>query len=266
MENYTNQEFSFKELYDVFLKTTYNMEVNGRNYEPGEVIAFFNKLQIAQVSGAARYVAAHGGFEDQDRVIWTTLKEATVRFSQGVFDRVQFALMVNARLVQLGEDTIDLPTREVCESSEERTIQLTHAAIATPFIYVEETGERVADFIVVDEQTIQVPQSYTNYIVDYSYEYKNKTAQVAIGQAISNGVFTLVGKTKTKDDITGQVRTGIVEIPKVKLMSNLSINLGKQANPVVGAFTIKALPYGNRGNNVVMNMFFLEDDVDSDIQ
>ena len=43
MEN----NLGFKELYDVVLKATYKIEVGGRIIEPGEVIAIFDRVQLA---------------------------------------------------------------------------------------------------------------------------------------------------------------------------------------------------------------------------
>jgi hypothetical protein len=40
-------ELGFKELYEVSLKSTSNIEVNGVQVEPGETIASFDKIQIA---------------------------------------------------------------------------------------------------------------------------------------------------------------------------------------------------------------------------
>jgi hypothetical protein len=42
-----SNEFGMKELYSVFLKTTYPMRIHGKEFEEGEVIAAFDKIQIA---------------------------------------------------------------------------------------------------------------------------------------------------------------------------------------------------------------------------
>jgi hypothetical protein len=39
-----NTEFGLKELYDLTLKATYPIEMQGRKFEPGEVIARFDKI------------------------------------------------------------------------------------------------------------------------------------------------------------------------------------------------------------------------------
>ena len=48
-------------------------------------------------------------------------------------------------------------------------------------------------------------------------------------------------------------------------MSDLSMRLGKNANPVVANFRAKAIPSGNKGSADVMDIFFLNDDIDSDM-
>ena len=48
-------------------------------------------------------------------------------------------------------------------------------------------------------------------------------------------------------------------------MSNLSMRLGENAHPVVGDFSAIGVPVGLKGNKTVMEMFFLADDIDSDM-
>jgi hypothetical protein len=82
---------------------------------------------------------------------------------------------------------------------------------------------------------------------------------------LTNGYLSLEGKTRVKDDITGQVTTGIIKIPKLKLMSDLSMRLGQDAVPVVGRLDAIAVPTGERGHKKVMELIFLNDDIDSDM-
>jgi hypothetical protein len=39
-----DEEFGLKELYDLTLKATYPIELDGRVFEPGEIIARFDKI------------------------------------------------------------------------------------------------------------------------------------------------------------------------------------------------------------------------------
>jgi hypothetical protein len=77
MEN----NLGFKELYDVTLKSTYNIEVGGRTIEPGEVIAIFDRIQLAQFNEIKTYISANGGYGNRARVVWNDTKEMKVSFS-----------------------------------------------------------------------------------------------------------------------------------------------------------------------------------------
>ena len=118
---------------------------------------------------------------------------------------------------------------------------------------------------LIEENTYLAPAAYTDIICDYYYDYNDGAQFVTIGNQLINGFLRLEGKTRVKDDITGKTRTGIIEIPKLKLMSGLSMRLGKNANPVVANFRTVAVPIGARENSTVINIFFLNDDIDSDM-
>jgi hypothetical protein len=77
MEN----NLGFKELYDVTLKATYNIEVGGRIIEPGEVIAIFDRVQLAQFNEIKSHISANGGFNNRARVVWNDTKEMKISFS-----------------------------------------------------------------------------------------------------------------------------------------------------------------------------------------
>jgi hypothetical protein len=102
-------------------------------------------------------------------------------------------------------------------------------------------------------------------VVDYYYNYNNNYEILSIGNSLLNGYLSFEGKTRVKDDITGQVKTGIIKIPKLKLLSNLSMRLGSDAIPLVGRLDAVAIPTGPRGSKKVMEIIFLEDDIDSDM-
>ena len=261
MEN----EFSLKELYDVFLKTTYPMEIAGRQFEKGETLCIFNKIQISQFDEKKTVITAHGGFEDRDRVFWESTKEVDLVFSQGIFNQLQFALLVNSKLIYTQEnDSIRVPIREIRESDRDKKIQLSHVPCGNTFFYERATNEKV-EMQLIEENMFMAPKTYTDYVCDYYYDYDDGAQFVTIGDKLINGFLRLEGKTRVKDDITGKTRTGIIEIPKLKLMSGLSMRLGKNANPVVANFRTVAVPTGTGGRSSVINVFFLNDDIDSDM-
>ena len=73
-----NNEFSLKELYEVRLKTTYPIEINGISFEKNETIAYFDKIQISNIDEVKTWVAARGGFDNRAHVIWEDTKQVNI--------------------------------------------------------------------------------------------------------------------------------------------------------------------------------------------
>lgn len=255
---------SFKDFESVRLKATYNIEIGDRTIVPGETIAYFDQIQIAGLSEIRDYITAHGGFEDRTRVIWDRTKEVQLTFSKGVFSKEQMALWTNANMVQThGSDVIKTPMREVLESDENGVITCKYTPVHDIFVYKKETGEKLE--FTQDENKLTIEEPYMNVIVDYDFDYDGGGTLVKIGQRLLTGFVELEGITRVKDDTTGQIVTGIIRIPHLRLMSDLSIRLGAQANPVTANFKAMGVPVGSRGNTHVVEFYYLEDDIQADL-
>ena len=255
---------SFKTLEQVYLKTTYDMEAGGRKFKEGETVAVFDKIQVSGLNELKSYVAARGGFDNRGHVFWETTKEMQFTFSQGVFSNLQFGLMCNAEMIKIEEEEPILVTRiEELESNENGYITTTDMFVDQTFVYDKETGERLNWYRIGDQLYIQ--DRYKDVIVNYRYAYGGGAQIARIGERFMSGFLALEGKTRVKDDTSGLVTTGIIKIPKLKLMSGLSIRLGKQANPVVGNFSAVGIPVGERGSSYVCELLFLNNDIDSDM-
>lgn len=255
---------SFKSLENVHLKTTYDIEANGRTFKEGETIALFDKIQVSGLNEFRDYVAARGGYDNRAHVFWETTRKLQLTFSQGVFSTIQFGLLNNAKIIQVEEDNPILITKvEELESNEVGNIYTSEYAVDQIFVYDKSSGQslhwwRVGSFLKIDE-------AYTDVVVFYRYNYMGGGSIAKIGQRFINGFLELEGKTRVKDDTSGLVTTGIIKIPKLKLMSGLSIRMGAQANPVVGTFTAEGVPVESRRDSYVMEFDFLNNDIDSDM-
>ena len=256
--------FSFKDLEKVSLKATYNIEIGNKQFVPGETLAFFDRIQVATLSEEKDIRVAEGGYENRAHVFWDTTKDLTLRFSQGVFSQEHFALLTNARLVEQIGVPISITEQEIKETDETGIITLNHAPVGEIFVYNKGTGARITNF-TIDGATLNLTTPYLEVLVRYTYNYINQTFDYKIGQRLVNGFVELEGRTRIKDDVSGQVVTGIIKIPKMKLLSELSIRLGEQANPVVGQFDALCVPVGSRGNTKVGDFIILGDDIDSDL-
>ncbi len=261
----TETGLSFKELYEVTLKATYPIEIGQKLVEEGEIVARFDRIQLANFLELKNRASANGGSGAQTLILWEDTKEVQLSFTQGVFSKSQFALMNNTSLLQgTKASPLLIDKREFLETDEEGKIFLNKTPVGKIFVYNQKTGEKIVQYSLQDN-IVQISDTFLEVMIDYQYNYLGDTITLQVGRPLIEGFLSLTGKMKAKDDITGQVKTGIIFIPKLKLMSDLSMRLGKDSTPQVGKLNAVALPVGERGNKKVMEIIFLDDDVDSDM-
>lgn len=259
-----NTQFSFKDFEKVTLKATQNMEIGNHTYVPGEPIVTFDKIQIAGLNETISRVSANGGFDNRAHVWWETTKELRLNFSQGVFSQTQFALLKNAKVLDLEHSNVEITELEDVESDENGLVTLKHVPIGDLFVYDATSGAPVT-WTYTSGANFTVSSAFESLFVHYIYNYTGTAIAYKFGNRLSNGVYSLEGRTRIKDDTAGQITTGIIRIPKLKLLSDLSIRLGKQANPVVGNFQATGIPVGSRGKTYVSEFVCLGDDIDADL-
>ena len=258
-------ELNFKELYEVSLKSTLPIEVSGKKIEAGETIASFDRIQIANFQEIKSIASANGGWDNRAHIFWETTKEIKINFSQGVFSKMQLALMTNAQFIENhGEQLIPINVRKEYESDGSGQILTGHQLKEPIFVYDKATGRKITDWDYQDT-TIFLNEIYKTVIVDYWYDYDNGCQTMTVGRPLTQGYLSLTGKMRVKDDVTGKVKTGIIKIPKLRLMSDLSMRVGSDAIPQVGRLDAVAVPEGVRGQSKVMEIIFLNDDIDADM-
>ena len=258
-------ELNFKELYEVSLKSTLPIEVSGTKIEAGETIASFDRIQIANFQEIKSAVSANGGWDNRAHIFWETTKEIKINFSQGVFSKIQLALMTNAQLISNeGEQIIPINEREEFESDEHGKVVIGRTLREPVFVYDKATGKKITGWTSTAD-SIMLNEAYKSVIIDYWYDYDNGCQIMTVGRPLTQGYLSLVGKMRVKDDVTGKVKTGIIKIPKLRLMSDLSMRVGSDAIPQVGRLDAVAVPEGGRSQSKVMEIIFLNDDIDADM-
>ena len=258
-------ELNFKELYEVSLKSTLPIEVSGTKIEAGETIASFDRIQIANFQEIKSVASANGGWDNRAHIFWEATKEVKINFSQGVFSKIQFALMTNAQLIKNeGEQIIPINKREEFESDEHGKVVIGRTLREPVFVYDRATGKKITDWTQTTD-SILLNEAYKSVIIDYWYDYDNGCQIMTVGRPLTQGYLSLTGKMRVKDDVTGKVKTGIIKIPKLRLMSDLSMRVGSDAIPQVGRLDAIAVPEGGRGQSKVMEIIFLNDDIDADM-
>lgn len=259
-----NDQYSLKDLYDVKLKATYDMEIAGHLYQKGEVIAAFDRITMSAIDQVTTRVAARGGYDNPAHVIWESTKEVAFSFSQGVFSNTQLALQGNTRLYNLSkmaDYSIKIPTEEICEANENGIIELSHVPHEELFVYNKDTMYLIESYAYEGNKILGI-NPYTNCVVRYKYLYESNSTIMTMGRQLITGYLRLEAKTRLKEDNTGRVVTALISIPRLKLMSDLSMRLGIEAGPVVGSFQAVGYPIGSRGNKEILDLVILDDDID----
>ena len=250
------QSFGTKGLYSVVLKTTYDIEDLG--VEEGEVIASFDDIQIGGLDELRRIVTARGGYGNPGWVTWDTTKELNLNFSQGTFSKKQLQILLNSKNGKIENEEGLIITKEEKPSVINGKINLTEQPIGKVFIYFEDATKQIDDS---GAQEIEVSKRVE--LVRYNYAYSKPTEIYRVGDRLIKGYLSLEGKMRLKDDNDGHTYTGIIKIPKLKLMSGLSMRLGRNATPFVTDFTAVAYPVGGRGAQRVCDFYILPEDIDN---
>lgn len=255
------EQFNFVDFYDVSITAQYPIQVYNKIFEPGEKIAVFDKIQIADFKENKRFFQSQGGYQNTSRIWWEETKEVRVYLRQGIFSGEQMSLLSGASYAKEEKD-IEISQREKLETDNNGFCETKYKIGSSIFVY-DMQGNKIP-FTQEGDSLIKTDLVFTNLIVDYKFSYNNKIKIFSFGQELS-GFLSMEGRTRVKDDENGQVKTGILNIPKLKLLSSLSMELGSSARPILGQLDAVALPDGRKGSRKIMEMTILNDDIDSDI-
>jgi hypothetical protein len=253
-------DYGIKELYSVALKTTFNMEINGVHYDKDEVLIRFDKILLASMNEDKSNNQARGGYNNATLITWDNTKDVQFHCEQGVISRVGLSILSNSKLFKkLEGENISVPIIGEEQDPENGFITLKYTPNGTGFIYDKESGEKL--FSNLTERTYPAAAPI---IADYSFDYTNGGEVLEVGDRLLNGYLKLEGKMRLKDDSDGHDKTAIVTIPRIKITSSLTMRLGQNTHPMVGNFSFIGYPVGMRGAQKVVDIQFLNDDIDSD--
>lgn len=298
MDNFSG----IKELYDVSIRLNSSLEFNGRKFNINETLLLFKTAEIADITERKSSVQARGGYHNNALINWETDKEMNFAISHGVLSPVSWALLSNSKIempktksvsyneiVYTIEDNdycyVDLkykpnhcnyimgaqgnPCNEPLPMGRRPELMLKPLPPSREkfiFVYDQETGQRIDDFEIY-ENRLFFKRPYRKVYVDYTFEYEDKTKVIKVGDRLFNGFLSLAGKMSVKDEMSGEVTTAILEIPKIKLSSNLSLRLGKNYDSsTVSDFFFTGYPDENirREKQSVCKITFLNKELTGD--
>lgn len=296
MENFSG----IKELYDVSIRLNNPVEIGKKKYDINEAILTFKTAEIAQVQEKKRNIAATGGYHNNPLVFWEIDKEVDFSITHGVLSPISWAVLSNSQLKNPTYKSVSYQeTLHTTEDEKYCYIKLKYypntvdgiiGAQPNPefeplpmgrrpelmlkplppskkrwiFCYDVETGLPIRQFQIYGDK-IFFQQSYREVMVDYTFTYEDKIKVLEVGNRLFDGFLRLDGKMSVKDEKSGEVTTAILELPKIKLSSSLSLRLGKNyESSVVSDFFLTGYPEDDKKDGTVAKITFLDKELTGD--
>lgn len=260
-----SDDFGTKELYDISLKATSNIEIGGRTFLTGETLLHFDNLQFSALADIKSRTSATGGYGNKVQISWDTTTGVEFICERGVISQEGMAVWLNSKLADALTNTLEVDYKETKEASSIGNIVLKYTPLGTEFFLYTSNMTPVTTGFTVTNKTISGLTPLTTYVIHYLFTYTGGASVLNIGQRLFNGYFKLSAKMRLKDDTDGHVKTALLEIPHVRLMSDLSMRLGSVLTPNVSTFRLMGDPVGERKNQYVCQFIFLSNDIDSTI-
>lgn len=256
--------FGIKDLYDVRIKCIRPMTIRGKEYKAGQVIFRFNKIQIGDMKETKARVSARGGKKNTRLISWEDTKEVYFSATEGVLTKMSLAILSNSKLADKIDGTTEtISTSQELESNASGVITLKYPPVGDLYIY-NENGEEITDY-TVSGNAVNIGSPFTEVVVDYQFEYEDKSSTLTVGNRMINGYVCLEGKTRYTDDMDGKAKTCLITFPHVRLLSELSVKLGKDMGiPNTYFFNFSGEPVTENGETFVCKMKYLDTDLDSD--
>ena len=251
-----------KELYDVNIRLNNPIEFNGKKFKTNETLLVFKTAEIANISENTSSRQARGGYHNNPLINWETDKSMDFAITHGVLSPVSWALLSNSKIdipktksVSYNEILDVIEENDYCyvdlkykpnhcncimgvqgnpcnkplpmgRRPELMLKSLPPSKDKFIFVYDNENGERIDDFEIYQNRLF-FKSPHRHVYVDYTFEYEDKIKVIRVGDRLFNGFLSLSGKMSVKDETSGEVTTAILEIPKIKLSSSLTMRLGK---------------------------------------
>ena len=261
------QEMGIKDLEHVVLKARDYIDIGNYTFEPGEPVLYFRNIQIALLSENTQVVAARGGFLNQPRVVWEDRSDTTFQFSNGTLNQISLNMLLEANMLQRQNPLI--PMQEIVEVIDGQ------AYLAHDVDKSKKRFYKVFDAENIQHQTKLIPiieegnivhfkdQNLNATIVaDYYFKPKNQPLTYTMNRERKANLYSLEATFYLKDENDGLLHTGILEMPKVYIMSNINLRMGERADPTVGTFRIVAMPENMDGyDSMVCRITYLDDDI-----
>lgn len=289
-----------KELYDINIRLNQPLQIGSRKYDINETILSFERADIAQINESKHHKTAKGGFNNNLLIDWEIDTQATFAITHGILSPTTWAVLSNSKLNESKKKSV--PYKESVDVIEDDNCwycllkyipnhidgqwglqgnpeneplpmgrrpwlplkPLPPSKDKFIFCYDMETGNRIMNFEVCGNKVI-FKGDHRRVMVDYTFDYEDRVVELSVGNRLFNGFLNLTAKMTTKDFITGEPRTAILEIPRIKMHSDLSMRLGTSYDdPVVSDFYFIGYPLESKIDTQICSITFLNHELTGD--
>jgi len=268
-----------KELNKVVLKAKVPMQFGERRLEIGESVLYFEKVNMSLLTEQNRPIMARGGWGNMPHVIWEDRSEVRFTLSEGVMSSISMGILLSASM-SVPNKSLFIPVHEVVSELEltndeideldnipfgesnlngyenRKFIGLSNLPSFNDrkaFIYTYDRNVAQKKVYGVYKKFLETQGKYiveltppfesgVEYLVDYYYEYSDDALVYMIQKERFNGLFTLEGMFYSKDENEGKNYPNLIYMPKVRIVSDISLRLGERADPTTAVFNIIGMP------------------------
>lgn len=258
-----NNNFALKELYDISLTALAPIAIGNTTFQTGEAVLFFDKLQMSSMNEIKSRHSTRGGKTNIEHITWERTTSEEFICESGIISQQMMAVLSNSQIAEITENTLEVPKREIMESDVDGEITLSYIPLSREFfIYDSEMKKVDPTQYTVTGKVISGLTQYKIYTISYIFIHTSAAQTLFVGKRLFNGYFKLTAKMRVKDDKTGEATTAVFTMPKVRLVSDLSMRLGSYVTSNVSSFRITGEPVGERNNEYVCSISYLDKDVD----
>lgn len=253
-------------LYEGMIKVATPMDVAGVHYDKGDTILYFDTIQEVLFQEVKSTADATGGFDNRSLVHWEYTREVQTSLRVGTISKLGVGLMnMNKMVVRDAPKLIPQIERHLVLNN---TIKVKHpidtAQKVSIYKYINGSPTmKILDY-TINGDTIILRDTNIEVLVDYWFSYSDIRETIEIGNKDLNGYLMFTGKFRYVNEYTGQNRTGLIEIPQMRIDSNFSIILGRNASPLISVLSFVAMPIGDRGHQKSVEITYLDSDIDGD--
>lgn len=263
------EQFGTKDLYKIVMRATSNIEVGNRKIVAGEPLLHLDSAQFMAIAQQNSYVAARGGRHNMSHIIWERSGDVNFAIQRGVISPMGYALITNLNVLDApGDGSTVLSKTEILTVDDYGKVFLSHEPKEESPLFVYRFRNKViqdkVEPVAIAGAELDMGEDFAGeqILVDYSYRYGEPVREYRLDKNRFNGYLSMEARYYTQGE-SGMQYTNIIYLPKVKIISDLYLRVGENvAGPTLSTFNIVAATEMYNGENTVMRVLQLEEDVD----